>query len=482
MISYLFKLLRWIVEKFATAALIVGLGLLAAGLWIFLKDKIDFDQWRQETARVISGERQQTQAALDDVLRRMDRISAEIRAEEDRAALADRAITTLKELDSTWDRYVGNPAQQKANDEQLAKTSAIRADLRVKIEKLRQDFTRATWERDGLQLALGKIDERLKVIEAQQSKTLHYLERTWNHPLGRGWLTLPVSTWVFIFLGLYFVGPTAGKVGMYYFIAPTIARGRAVRLDADGRALPEISESCVAYDLALQPGERLWVKEKFLQASDEGLKRNTRYLLDWRIPFTCFATGLVELIEMHNGNRDGTGKQRLTLSNQSDPHSEMAVVTLAEGAALILRPSFLVGAVVPEGQKLRIRRRWQLFRWQAWVTLQFRFFEFSGPCRLIVAGSRGVRVEDLSTRDTRGLPARRTNQDATMGFTPNLEYRPARAETFWSYYRGMNPLFDDLFVGRGIFLCQRVAVEGDARKARKFWSGVWGGAMKAFGV
>jgi len=46
----------------------------------------------------------------------------------------------------------------------------------------------------------------------------------------------------------------------------------------------------------------------------------------------------------------------------------------------------------------------------------------------------------------------------------------------------MNPLFDDLFAGRGVFLCQQVAAEGDAKKARKFWSAVWGGVMKVFGL
>ena len=60
--------------------------------------------------------------------------------------------------------------------------------------------------------------------------------------------------------------------------------------------------------------------------------------------------------------------------------------------------------------------------------------------------------------------------------------RPVRAETFWSYYRGMNPLFDDLFAGRGIFLCQQVATEGDAKKVRKFWAGIWSGIMRIFGL
>jgi hypothetical protein len=69
----------------------------------------------------------------------------------------------------------------------------------------------------------------------------------------------------------------------------------------------------------------------------------------------------------------------------------------------------------------------------------------------------------LAERAGQAAPARRTNQDATIGFTPNLDYRPVSAETFWSYYRGMNPLFDDLFAGRGLFLVQETATEGRCR-------------------
>jgi hypothetical protein len=109
----------------------------------------------------------------------------------------------------------------------------------------------------------------------------------------------------------------------------------------------------------------------------------------------------VELVELRN--RAATGEERLTLANGRDPHGELAMITLPAGSALVLRPSFLAGLALGEGEKLRLRRRWQLFRWQSSVTLQFRFFEFSGPARLVVAGSRGVRVEDLSTRMGEGI-------------------------------------------------------------------------------
>jgi hypothetical protein len=479
--GYLIKLLRWIFEKFAAAALIVTLALAAGGLWLFLKDNIGFDQWRQDFVRALTGQRAEIRSALDDVVLRIDRLGGQIAAEQDRLKLADGAIAKLKELESTWDRFIGNPAQQKANAEQIEKLNGQRETIAAKIEELKQTRTRAGWERDGLEIALGKLDVQVAEVEAKRSKVLHYFEQLWEYPLGRGVVTMAVKWWVVVFLGLYFIGPSIGKLVMYALVAPAISRGRPVRLVEALTAMPEVGESRVAADLALAPGERLWIREKFLQASDEGLQRRTRYLLDWRIPFTCLATGLVELIEMVNA-KPGAGEHRLTLSNQSDPHSELAVVALPEGAALVLRPSFLAGVVLADGTRLRLRRRWQLFRWQAWVTLQFRFFEFSGPCRLVVAGSRGVRAERLIDRAGDAVPARRTNQDATMGFTPNLAYRPVRAETFWSYYRGMNPLFDDLFEGRGIFLCQQVATGGDAKRARRFWSGCWNAVAKVFGV
>jgi hypothetical protein len=484
MLSAVAKFLRWILEKFAGGALIVVLGLGVCAIWLHFKDSVlvDLDQWRQDTLRVITGQQAKLRTALADVHQRLDRISTDITADQDRIRQADKVIAELKGLASTWDRYVGDRERQKQNDARLASVTALRQSLADKLTKEQEEFTHATWERDGLEIALGKLDVQVRAVEAKRSRVLHYIDATLNFEVGHGMWRMPLKWWAVVVLGLYFVGPTLGKLAMYFVIAAWIVRGRPVRLAEDTSVLPSVGESRVAIEVALHRGERLWVKEKFLQASDEGLQRKTRYVLDWRIPFTCVATGLTELIEMANTTRSGAEDQRLTLSNQSDPHSELAIVTLADGASIVLRPSFLAGVVTGEGQRLKIRRRWQLFRWQAWVTLQLRFFEFVGPCRLIVAGSRGVRAENLADRTGPGLPARRTNQDATIGFTPNLDYRPVRAETFWSYYRGMNPLFDDLFAGRGIFLCQQVATEGDAKKARKFWSTVWGGVMKVLGI
>ena len=471
----LLKLVRWVLEKTATAGLILGLALAAAGLWLYLRDNVDFDEWRHDVMRTLTGERAKVQSALDDVRLRQNTTSAAIAAEQDRIRQTDKVLAQLGELDSTWDRLTGDP-QQKANRERREKLERARTDSAARVAALQADLTRIGWERDGLEIALGKLDTQLRTIEAKRSKVMHYLERVWNYRVGR----FTVKWWVILALGLYFLGPTAGKLALYYAVAPLIARGRPVQLTSTLAEMPGVGLSAVAAELTLLPGERLWVREKFLQASDEGLRRRTRFLLDWRMPFTCFASGLCELVEMRNFHpaRD----YRCTLSNQANPHSELAALTLRPGSQMVLRPSFLAGVILAADQCLEIRHRWQFLRWQSWVTLQFRFLEFQGPCRLVVAGSRGVRAEWLVSRPGNPQPARRANQDATIGFTPNLEYRPARAETFWSYYRGMNPLFDDLFAGQGLFLCQQIAAEGDAKSARRFWSNVWGGALKVFGL
>jgi len=46
----------------------------------------------------------------------------------------------------------------------------------------------------------------------------------------------------------------------------------------------------------------------------------------------------------------------------------------------------------------------------------------------------------------------------------------------------MNPLFDDLFQGRGTFLCQEVSTGGPEAVARRFWATLWSGILKVFGM
>lgn len=471
MYSLLYKICSWLLQKLAAAALIVGLGLAAYGLWLFLRETVDFDTRRTELVQALTDERDHLQALRADLERRLGELQADIVAQEERAERAAKVVAALRSLESWWDRWFGNPEQQKANADQIRRMEELRGSATARVAELRQAVLQTTWEREGLEIALARAERRLAGAEQSESRVAHYFRRAWDE----------MKWYVVAALAGLFFGPSLFKLFLFYGLAPVLARSRPIRfVQDDPPALPAVGESRVSVDAALWPGERLHVKEKFLQASDEGLSKQTRLLLDWRIPFTSLACGLAELVEMRNTT--AVGGLHVTFSNADDPHTELSLVDVPEGASLILRPRFLVGVITRADRPLRIRRRWQLLRWQSWLTLQFRFFEFTGPCRLLVAGSRGVRAELLAAREDRPSPARRTNQEATIGFTPNLDYRPVRAETFWGYYRGMNPLFDDLFAGTGLFLVQETASAGAEAKAGRFWSAVWNGVLKVFGL
>ncbi|MDI1335712.1 MAG: hypothetical protein PSU94_05955 [Lacunisphaera sp.] len=464
------RFFSWSVQKLTFGLLLAVLTVAGLGLWTYLRDQVGFDVRRLEIVRALTGETTKLKAALSDVDARMAATRVEIAAQQDRAAQAGKVARDLESMNSGLSRLTTDSAQVRENEERLARMKKMENDSLKRVLELQEGLKRTQWEKDGLEIALGRMAAQLKTVEENKSRILHYAREAWAK----------YGPQVTLLLALYFLGPPLGRVFLYAVFAPFVSGRSPVLLGASTAALPEVTTSRAAVDLPLGPGDTLWVKEKFLQASDEGLNKQTKSILDWRMPFTCLAAGLTELIEMRNATTDATF--RATFSSQENPNTELALVTVPAGASIVLRPSFLAGAIGLQGGKLVIRRHWRLFTMQSWVTGQFRYFEFAGPCRLLVAGSRGVRAEVLAPSPGNPAPARRTNQDATIGFTPGLAYRPIRAETFWAYFRGMNPLFDDLFEGSGVFLCQETSAKGPQEQVRKFWAGLWGGVLRVFGL
>lgn len=466
------KFLSWCVRQLTFGLALGIMGLAGFGLWLYVRDNVDFEQWRHDAIRQLTGETGRIREALRDVEVRLDGMRVERERQLAKAKEAARLRADLESENSGLRRLTNSAEQVRLNDERLARLATLERDATSEAAKLTELLTRGGWERDGLKVALGRTEAQLQKAEAQKSKLAHYARGAWER-YGR---------WVVAAVLLYFFGPPAWRLFAYFLLAPFISSRAAVRLAAEAaKDLPRVAPGGAAVDVVLEPGDVLWVKEEFLQASDEGLLKSTRWLLDWRMPFTCLAAGLRELIEMRNAAP--AAKLRVTCSSQADAHTELAVVTVPAGASLVLRPSYLAGFVGPVGRRAAaIRRHWRLFALQSWATGQFRYFEFVGPCTLLVAGSRGVRAEVLEAQPGLPMPGRRANQDATLGFTPGLAYRPVRAETFWAYFRGQNALFDDLFEGTGVFLCQQTSARGEAAAERRALAGFWSGVLRIFGL
>lgn len=464
------RIISWLSHKLIFGAVLAVVALAGLGFWVYFRDQVDFDLRRLELVRALTGETAQLRAALSDVEARMAAMRVEVTAQQERAAQAAKVARELESLGGGLNRLTTGSDQLRENEERLARMRQMEAESLQRAAKLQETLKRTQWEKDGLEIALGRLQLQLRSAEENKSKVVHYVREAWQKH----------GPYVLLIVGLYFLGPPLARIFAYLVFAPLVAGRAPVLLGPVTEAMPEITTSRSSMDLTLGPGDTLWVKEKFLQSSDEGLRKRTRTVLDWSMPLTCLAAGLTELVEMLNRTKDLT--YRATFSSQENPNTELVLVTVPPGASLVMRPSFLAGAVGLGGGKVRIRRHWRLFTMQSWVTGQFRYFEFVGPCRLLVSGSRGVRAEVLAAAAGNPAPARRTNQDATIGFTPGLAYRPVRAETFWAYFRGMNPLFDDLFEGEGVFLCQETSAKGPQEEVRKFWSGLRGGVLRIFGL
>lgn len=292
---------------------------------------------------------------------------------------------------------------------------------------------------------------------------------------------LPLAAQVLL---LAFASHLALKALFFYVLAPLAARLRPIRLSnaadgalgrrAPGPDLPGTppASSAVSQSVSLAPTECLLVLPDYVQSAPAGGSKRTRWLLDWSHPWTSLVSGMFALTAIKAANGDP-----VVLSASEDASSELALVTLPEGAAMVFQPRCLVGVIADESRPLAIRSHWRLGTLHAWLTFQLRYLVFHGPATLVVRGSRGVRVEAAG----RG---RLVSQEATLGFSANLDYSTVRSDTFFPYYMGHVPLLQDRFGGGpGYYVYDETPRGGkQGNIVGRGLEGVINGVLKVFGI
>lgn len=261
------------------------------------------------------------------------------------------------------------------------------------------------------------------------------------------------------------------RILFFFVIAPLAARTRMIRLSAGRGPTPTGGPSGTSAAIRLEAGEELLVRQDYLQSTARGGDTRTRWLLDWRHPIASFAARLMFLTRIR-----GEG-QVTVVSAVRDPFAEVAVLTLPEGAAVMLHPRALAAVAQPVTQPVRITRHWRLGTLNAWLTLQLRYFVFHGPCRLVVKGGRGVRIEPA----TRG---RVFAQDQLVGFSADLAYAVTRTETFWPYFFGRESLLKDTVAeGGGVLVIEEAPLAGGGTaRVRHGLEGATDALLKVFGI
>lgn len=299
------------------------------------------------------------------------------------------------------------------------------------------------------------LQERLRALEKAASQNwLLWVKRP----------VLDVLPTALLILAIAIFSPALFKAFLYFVIAPIASRRPPIRLvpEESGAVSDQGAPSTPSRRIPIDAGVEMLVVPEAVQSTPHDAAKATRWLLDWKMPVSSLAAGLVALLRVRSRHPDF-----VQLVSTGDPLAELATVEVPEGAAMVLRPRALRGLVQPVGRPLRISRLWRLGTLSAWLTLQFRYLVFHGPCVLIVQGGRGVRLE-------RAYAGRGINQASTIGFSAGLDYSVRRSEAFGPYLMGKQELLNDSFDGRGCSLYE-VLPAGRAR------GGIWGRGLRGIG-
>lgn len=272
---------------------------------------------------------------------------------------------------------------------------------------------------------------------------------------------------------LILAAPFLVRVLFWTVFAPLAERRPAIRLRVPGGrglAIAPSERSAPSVPVRLGPGDELLVRQSYLQTTSQAGAKATRWLLDWRHPLASFVSGLTFLTRIR-----GEGEVT-TVSAVRDPFSEVTSLVIPEGTSCVLQPRALAAVVQPIDRPLRITAHWRLGSLNAWLTMQLRFLVFHGPCRLVVKGGRGVRVE----RAERG---RIFGQAQLVGFSADLAYSVSRTETFWPYFFGYEQLFKDkVEAGEGVLVIEEAPMAGRRGTTRHGLEGAFDVMTKAFGI
>ena len=456
--TFVSKLMR----KLMMAVLIAGLTLLAYGLWLYGKERAGYGESRSRLVAAHEETRRQVADGIEEAERQRKASEDALEALQKRAALADKTLKGLHELEpGTIERLFGDEEKRKAHEAQVARVKTIQAEVQTQMTENREKIAAAVQARAELVRQQAEVEETLLNLGKQKDAAGYYARQAWTEAR---WLVLAVVL-------VYLLGGVVTAFLLYYGWAGWVGRGRELRLSEENAALPVIGESAMAVEESLWPGEVLWVRRNFLQTNDDGLARKSRLTMSWRSFFSCRFAGLWRMVELRNGRSDGA--RHVVMACKDDPFAELAVVSVPEGAAFVLRAGFLMGLIATAQQPPVFRRHWRFNRWQPWVSGQFGYIEFFGPCRLVVSCVSALKSETVVAQEGGTSLSKRTAHEGLIGFSPQLGLKAVRSHGFWRYCKGRGPLFEVQVGGGGVFLTR----EAEGRGRDGFWARVlkrWG--------
>jgi hypothetical protein len=492
------KILFRFLARLGAGVLLAAALLAGRAWWLAAHDPMPVEARRAVVLDGLAHQRAAQEQTLAAAEARLEALQSESVARQVGLHQAERAVEALNERKGGWFGWFGRRESREALAQRLAAAEAARADAAERIAGIDAEWPAALQAWKDAEAGIVAVDRQARRVSRARSGAGFYALQAWT-----GWRRPALAVLV-----LVLVEPCFRLVILYYGFAPFVTRRRPARLTDEDGEMPFAGETGPEVRVQLWPGERLLARRGFV--ADEGagvaggLARGRRALLSWRFPLSSLLCGMARLVELRNthagaprrvtlrgagaaggggtGGGTGTGSGG---TGSAGGGGELTIIHVAEGASLVMRPRWLAGVVGRADEPVRIRGHWRAPGLRACVSGQFRHLEFTGPCRLVVASRRGVKVEQMEADGESGRePARRANWGEAIAFSPGLRFRPARAESFWSYCRGMSLLFDELFMGTGVVLLTKRAPGSDRQAGRpgRFLANRWRGFQKLFGL
>lgn len=246
-----------------------------------------------------------------------------------------------------------------------------------------------------------------------------------------------VLTALSIVLSTIFV-PIGIKLIFFYGVAPFASRRPPIQVSKQGVLASPVNMahgSEISIPIEIKPTEELLIHSDYIQSSQVDTVKTTKWVLDSRYPLTSIAAELYMLTRIAPD-----APEMVVVSSGKNPEMKVSLINLPQGSAFVMQPRSLVGVLQERSRPLKITSSCRFNSLHSWLTFQFRYIVLHGPATLVVKGCRGVRLEAAGH-------GRLINQAATIGFSANALYSVRRCETFVSYLRGADELFNDQFAG-----------------------------------
>lgn len=451
-----FELIFKLARKLIMALVVATLALLTHALWMYVRERGDYEEHRSGRIALVEAQAAEAGARLAEAVAKTDAAKAELAAQKQRAAQVEKLLTNLHAMDpGALDRLVGDREAQALHAGNVERAEKMKTATTTRIVELQREVVDGEGRVALLSAAHKVLVDEQASLRDENHAAFHYLRLSWNE--GR-WLVYGV------FFG-YLFGGLAVALALYYGWAPLAAKGRPLQFRANEVPLPVVVESALGVEHSLWPGERLWVRRRFLQTADDALTRGKRLVPDWRRPLSWWLAGARRLQELRNERSDG--ERTVVIADRENPFAELTVVSVPEGGAFVVRASRVVGMIADINSKPAVIRHWRWRSWHSWVAGQFGYWEFCGRCRLVILCHGPVQAKTLkASGDAKPASNRETLADL-LGFTPQLSLHPVRTQGFWRYCRGGAALFDLQVSGNGLYVLREMAGRAsDCLKAR----------------